>query len=145
MKVVSDNKDFEQQQCRRRVEYAVRELTANLLRVARGAGKPHEVPAQALRLLEVCREFRELGYDASAAFREMLDTGPDFDAPDLQHATHTIIRGVLQITASRLLDQLTQQRNGETEFYNGISELERARAAEHARRMGRPPPTDRDR
>jgi hypothetical protein len=124
MKVVADNNDFEQRRCRLRVEYALRQLTANLLRVTRGAGRPSEVPAQALSLLEPCQEFRQVGHDA----------------PDFNHAVHTIVRGALQMTASRLLGQLTQERTGENEFYDRIDDFQRERAAERARLMGRPPP-----
>jgi hypothetical protein len=95
----------------------LRELTANLLRVARGAGQPYAVMQQSVAFLEACEEYRDkLQRHPSDHFTQMLNTGPDFDAPDLNHAEHTIVRGALQMTASRLLGQVTQERNDGNEL-----------------------------
>jgi hypothetical protein len=141
MKVVADNPDFEQQQkerrYRNRVDNALRQLTANLLRITRGAGRPYEVFKQALQLLEACKEFREqLGYPPDPEFSQMLNTAPEFDAPDGDHALHSIVCGALQTTASRLLDQRLQIKAAERELSDGIRQLERARAERHARASG---------
>jgi hypothetical protein len=112
----------------------LRQLTANLLRITRGAGRPYEVFKQALQLLEACKEFREqLGYPPDPEFSQMLNTAPEFDAPDGDHALHSIVCGALQTTASRLLDQRLQIKAGERELSDGIRQLERARAERHGR------------
>jgi hypothetical protein len=74
---------------------------------------------------------------APDALSRFLDTAPDFDASKWHHAQQRIIRGALQITASRLLGQSTQERNGQNELHDGIGDLERARAARQARALGR--------
>jgi hypothetical protein len=142
MKVVADNPNLEQQRkeqrCRESVGNALRELTANLLRITRGAGRPYQVFGQALQLLEACKEFREqLGYPPDAEFSQMLDTAPEFDAPDDDDARHTIVRGALQLTASRLVDQRLQIKAGECELFDGIQDLARLRAERRARGSGK--------
>jgi hypothetical protein len=47
---------------------------------------------------------------------------------DLSRAEHAIVRGSLQIAASRLLDQRTHETAGEDEMYKGLYELEAIRA-----------------
>jgi hypothetical protein len=139
MKFVSDNsKEFEQRRCRERVENALRKMTANLLRIARGGGRPHEIADQSLELLEACREFHEqVGYFPAAEFPQMLNTAPDSDAPEFRYAVHAVVCGALQVTASRLLDQKTQLTAGAHALYEGIRYLKEVRAARHARGKGR--------
>jgi hypothetical protein len=142
MKVVADNPNFEhqrkEQQYRNRVDNALRELTANLLRITHGAGRPYEVFEQALRLLQACKEFREqLGHPPDPEFSQMLNTAPEFDAPEGDHARHNIVRGALQITASCLIGQRLQINAGERELNDGILELERLRAERRARLSGK--------
>jgi hypothetical protein len=137
MKVVSDNKDFEERRCRQRVESALRELTGNLLRVARGAGRHEAIYNQALQFVIACKEYHEqVGYYPDNELPAILNTAPDFDAPELKHAEHKIVRGALQMTASRLLGQWTQERNGENEFRAGIIALDQGRAA-HREQLAR--------
>ena len=142
MKVVADNPDIERQQkeqrYRNRVDNALCELTANLLRITRGAGRPYDVFEQALHLLQACKEFREqLGHPPDAEFPQMLDTAPEFDAPEDDRALHTIVRGAFQFTASCLIGQRLQINAGERELYDGIGELERLRAERRARLSGK--------
>lgn len=139
MKVVSsrDEREITERRCRDKVEWALRELTANLLRVARGAGRYEAIYNQALQFVIACKEYHEqVGYYPDKELPAILNTAPDFDAPELKHAEHKIVRGALQMTASRLLGQWTQERNGENEFRAGIIALDQARAAhreQHAR------------
>jgi hypothetical protein len=129
---------FEQRRCRANVENVLCRLTANLLRVTRGAGRAHEIAQQAIDFLKACKESHaQVGYYPAAEFPQMLDTAPELDRPDLNHAVHRIVSGALQIIASRLLDQKTQERAREDELYNGIRALERARAESRARLMGK--------
>ena len=45
------------------------------------------------------------------------------------HAKQAIIRGALQIVASRLVGQLTQERAGDHEMYRGLNRMEEIQAA----------------
>ncbi|BBB94712.1 hypothetical protein [Bradyrhizobium elkanii] len=144
--------------------FAIREVTANFLRIARGAGKPADL------LLQM-----ESAMDAALAFQKVYDRCPmdiiesalelktveqhcsegvhqgkfgqaDIDrwsedgTFDRMEAEHTILRGALQVVASELLEQGTQKTAGKRELRNGVRQLQRvlvrkeAREAERARR-----------
>jgi len=62
MRVVTENTDADLARQRATVEvrWTLRELTANLLRVIRGAGKPHEIGLQAQALVETYVKYREV-------------------------------------------------------------------------------------
>lgn len=119
------------------VSWKLRNLTANLLRVVRGAGKPHEIAEQAGELvLAVAAYQKAFGHwPPSWELSEMLSIDqPQEGLARLEghewsraHAEHTIVRGALQIAASRLIGQSTQERAGESEMLDGVRSLEAAR------------------
>lgn len=123
-----------------RISYKLRAMMANLLRVTRGAGKPEQI-------LRDCKEFldsvEEL-YDKSETYpngkelKQMLSIKKEYsfkisdDEKEREHAEIVIVRGALQISASRLLGQLTQERAGDSEMYEGIRVMEDIRERNRA-------------
>jgi hypothetical protein len=113
------------------VRRALRDLTANLLRVTRGAGQPGLIGRQAITLLDALAECqRETGFlpDLGGFLTEPV-MRLDFDSSDRRVAQTEIIGGALQIAASRLLGQLTQERRGEQELRDGLRRWNEATAA----------------
>jgi hypothetical protein len=152
MKVVSEKSEAEIERLRKERErdrltenlkWALRELTANLLRVCRGAGKPYEIGSQANAVVEAIVTFRKAtgsfpdSYGLTNMLRsphaleKLLDKGVDptnhEDYLARTDAVQTIVRGALQIAASELLGQRTQVTRGEDELYQGIGALEKWR------------------
>jgi hypothetical protein len=122
-----------------KISWALRELTANLLRVTRGAGKRYEIATQALALCEAFIEYKEAG-GHSYRLDEIpnpLSTQHDWEVTrqlnhenrELYSAEQSIICGALQIAASRLIGQRTQEAAGHREMYDGLQRLERLRAS----------------
>lgn len=138
MRVVSENSEAEL--ARKRaifdVERRLRELTANLLRVVRGAGRPYAIVSQALELAGAIVEYQtasgrppapedflgvlnfERGEDEMARFSSEVRAQ--------LYAEERMVRGALQIAASRLLGQNTQVRAGWGEMIDGKNALDEA-------------------
>lgn len=120
------------------VSWAVRDLAANLLRIVRGAGKPHEVVGQIAGLTQALASYREafghglLPHELSGMLSidhpEEWRTGLKNSALHRLYAEERIVRGALQVAASRLVEQRTQERVGERELRDGVRDLEDARA-----------------
>lgn len=135
MKVVSGNSetDIARSRALNDVEWALRNLAANILRVVRGAGKPDEFGEQMIKVVHAMFEYRDVvGHVPQAdALRGALDINAsdvllenisDDEAEKLD-AKQEIIRGALQIAASRLLGQSTQESTGSNELIAGVKEL----------------------
>lgn len=125
--------DQEVQWARDAYSYALRELTANLLRVVAGAGKPHQVLQDAANFVHAF-----VDYHPHMSFHERVDGASEILAVREEHrgfddwksyeAEEDIIVGALRIAASRLLGQRTQEAAGETKMRDGIRYREEARA-----------------
>jgi hypothetical protein len=132
-----------------RARWALRELTANLIRVARGAGKPYDVEVQAARFLEACDEYRAatshgLPTDAVHDMLRVRQYAPEDRArTDEQNAwdsgEENMVAGALQIAASRLVGQGTQEARGQSEMFEGLRIIERLRE-ERRRKWEAPAP-----
>lgn len=120
------------------VGFHLRELTANLLRVSRGAGKAHDIGHQCAKLIGAFQAYhKEVGHwPPSWDLKEAISKEPVYregfvlstdEAERLSH-TETMIAGALQTVASRLLGQNTQERAGESELYRGFNGLVEYRA-----------------
>jgi hypothetical protein len=126
------------------VERTACDLAANMLRIIRGAGKPYEillqmkavidaaikfqavhsywpnnVIADALRLKSKDEEYWE-GQREGRYTKEQVDRWLADGQQQRLLAEHTIQRGALQAIASALVGQNTQQRAGESEFFEGL-------------------------
>jgi hypothetical protein len=131
MRLVSENSDAElaRRRALERVEAALHELGANMLRVIRGAGRPYELGSQASEFSLAMQAHFDAArmYPSSDELAEMLSISHDFsshrmDEIDRQryHDEERIIRGALQIAASRLLRQRTQEAAGSRDLWKGL-------------------------
>jgi hypothetical protein len=141
MKIVSENSDAEvaankATEAQQRVERALVDLAANLLRVVRGAGKPYDIVREASTFMKAAADYYEA---KSAAPYEPFDeavlqvprvvSSTEFGrAASLQaDGEDSVVRGALQIAASRLLGQKAQEAAGEREMYQGMRDIAEAR------------------
>lgn len=147
MRVVSEqsSESIQRHRAEREVAGAIRELAANLLRVIRGAGKPHEIEMQVQAALEAFIHYRDLV--GTPAPPDIVCRGIDgwtdtaTDAPLAEEALHeqellnSILQGALQVVASRLLGQLTHETRGRRQMHSAIHELSDLHAHRREQRL----------
>src|ERR1700692_2357282 len=132
MRVVSEHSydDLKRHQADEELGHAVRVLTANLLRVTRGAGKPYEIGGQAQRVGDAVDAYdkawgRPPGAEQYAKYLD-IGLGPAIlsraseEERYRSYAIVGIILASLQISASRLVGQPTQERLAENDFNQAI-------------------------
>jgi hypothetical protein len=164
-------RDQDREWAKREFSYAIRDCAANTLRIVRGAGKPHELLRSMQQAIGAAVKFREVhGHFPSSDFiqgemklhdeyerqserdgqlsKETIDRWNEDGTFERMLAKHTICRGALQIAASGLIGQDTQQRAGESELQDGLRHLqrvreERDRKAREAAKAARPAPAKR--
>ncbi|WP_296597541.1 hypothetical protein [Phenylobacterium sp.] len=139
MKIVSSNTDAELAANRalEQVEGGLVELTANLIRVVRGAGRPGDIIEQVVGLTEALREYGDAAGHLPAGdelagmirleSREVVVGHVSESSAAWHYAEQRMVRGALQMAASSLLGQLTQRAAGSQELFNGLFEIERMR------------------
>ena len=139
MKFVAENSasDIEAHHARVRVEHAVQELAANFLRIVRGAGKPYELVRNVSAFIHAVVAYDEAKprdplsdvlYASLQVGRDRVSVEEFGEAEWLRaHGEDSIVRGALQIAASRLLEQRTQEAAGREEMHRGIRDIEQAR------------------
>ena len=135
MKLVIENdpKEIKKHHKLRQLERSLIELTANLLRVCRGAGKPNDVGVNCAAVIEAFEDFHDVvGRYPSAdevavplSFK-LSDDGIEYEEElgEKIYALEDIIRGSLQIVASEFLRQRLQVSAGERQLYGGVRALE---------------------
>ncbi|MGO1079209.1 hypothetical protein [Inquilinus sp. CA228] len=140
MRIVSQNSDTDlaRRHAGQNVELALQELTANLLRVIRGAGEPREIGLQALAFVEATETYQDVVRRPLfvSEVKRMLSIEQDEQAMRRKksadriefHGMQAIICGALQIAASRILCQPRQEASGRREIEDGLRLLEDARA-----------------
>ena len=132
------------------VATAIRELTANLILVSRGAGQANDVGSQAMALIESFQEYHDaFGRLPGQELTEFLDHDRlwgdfdwsrfDGDYADRHFATIKMVRGALQMTASSLQGHRGDYIAGERELHDGS----RARQDTLARASAAPDKTPR--
>jgi hypothetical protein len=126
MRVVSENSpaDLAKNAAMQKVDRSLRELAANLMRVARGSGNAREMPQQAQDFIDAVVAYQDAaGRDPPpGAMAEVLRVSIELEARQhwsdarthMYHAEHDVLRGALQLAASRLLGQRLQDRAGES-------------------------------
>lgn len=113
------------------VEGAVQQLATNILRIARGAGKPERLIDHTIAYVKAAQEFFEThGRWPVPELHGYLDIHTGFTTDDARrqawyHGEDLMVREALQVAASRLAGQLTQERAGHTEMFEGLREIER--------------------
>lgn len=145
LRVVSSqtSTQIERNQAESDIEYPLRILAANLLRTVRGAGRPDELPGMMLHCLDVLEKYRKVvgHFPKAKVYRRFLSLdAPHFDpekwADDREQEANKqlsmsgyperikgelmIHRGALQVAASRLVRQHTQEVLGEHEMFEGV-------------------------
>lgn len=123
------------------VRRELRELTANLMRVTRGAGRPELILPQTTALAAAFAAYRDVCGEAvpveDLARALALEVLPDdeFDEiwPDWDRAVREMVRGALQVAAAELLAQEAQAAAGRRELFGGFRHLEKL----HADQLGR--------
>ncbi|MDR6292374.1 hypothetical protein E9232_004914 [Inquilinus ginsengisoli] len=130
------------------VRLALQHLAANAMRITRGAGDAEELELAAreyVKTLDAYRKVAKIGPSVDKV-RRMLDVGMDYDALErMQYPDRTktegeemIVRGSLQVAASRLIGQRLQELAGRDEIQRGLGLLKEAREArEEERRLER--------
>ncbi|EUB95566.1 hypothetical protein PMI07_002054 [Rhizobium sp. CF080] len=137
LSVVAQNtqQQIETNEAQDQVNAALLELAANIIRVVRGAGKPEQILHQCSDVVNAAVEYRDAAGRlpspatlASAILleREVIDYNDSFWAAR-QIAYRRIVRGSLQVAASKLLGQRLQIDRGEDEIDESIQELEHLR------------------
>lgn len=135
---------------------ALRHLTANLMRISRGAGHPHRLAEEMAACLGAMLAYEDaVGHGpATEEIQGILDPdeaqkefrpwagGTDADRArweadgslGIEDAIRDIRRASLQMTASMLVDQLTHMNKGRWDISEGVQRLEKAREKGHAHR-----------
>lgn len=153
MRIVSENSDgdIRRQRAEDALSWALRDLASNMLRVVRGAGKPYQLGREMIAAVEAMEAYRAAvgHWPPSDAISAMLSGKSTFDLKGLsdgefnkEHAQETMIRGALQIVASRLAGQRIQESSGEREMAEGRRAAEAARKEIVREWSGKPDPTD---
>jgi hypothetical protein len=164
MRVVSEQSaaDIRRRKTREALTWPLRELTANLLRIANGAGRPLNLAKQLAACSAAFQAYVEahnalpseqeihdiLDCDLSweqyrriqkrrAEMKEILGEDYDEGTSERDRAERLIRKGALQVAASKLLSQIPQAASGEHDIYEGIRLMEVARAKSQARRSGK--------
>ncbi|MEH6750007.1 MAG: hypothetical protein V7698_06970 [Paracoccaceae bacterium] len=108
-------------------ESHLRNLTANLMRIARGSGKLHEVESQVMELANVLANHRNLTSEGLSPhiYRQAILFDPeihveDQDVAERQRARAVVVQGALQFAAAEILNQNTFKSAGDDEMSDGV-------------------------
>jgi len=137
MKIVSERSERElaEERAKRLIEEPLRQLASNILRVIRGAGKAWQIASEAAAVLEAFEEYRSIvgRYPSEYEIHEVISmrheaaSSPRDNESDWSDAIDDMIAGGLQMAASRLAGQLTQERAGQNEMFKGLFVIEKIR------------------
>jgi hypothetical protein len=138
MRIVSDHTDADSAKHREAeaAQRALRELAANIMRIARGAGRPRRLASQAEAFVQALSRYQAtagvpIPADQLASALDIRTASAPCDGPqeaERLFALEQTSRGSLQRAAAKLLGQLTHEQAGETQIYRGLSVVERLRA-----------------
>jgi len=137
LSVVAQNtqREIETSDAQEQANAALIELAANIMRIVRGAGKPERLLSQCADVVNAAVEYRDVAgrlpspaglASAIRPEREPIDYDDSYWAAR-QIAYRRIVRGSLQMAASKLLGQRLQIDRGEDEIDAAIADLEHAR------------------
>ena len=126
-------RDRDSRRVKDELTWALQDLAANLIRVVRGAGKPHLLRDYAVAFLNAIEDYKEVTGSSPDPdlLAKILSIERDTailrkfgDDTLLRHnLQRDIVRGSLQIAASRLIRQLAQEQSGDTELTQAINFL----------------------
>jgi hypothetical protein len=147
LKVVSERSaaEMRQQEATPALKSALVELTANLIRVVRGAGEPELIVDQINSLAAAHNGYSDLvGESPNAALLGELiqyrpDSNPDDDLLDCTILAHAICRDAHQIVASTLVDQRIHRERVLNELHTHLRNFEDQRKRARRRRRAAHP------
>jgi hypothetical protein len=135
LKVVSERPaaEIKKQKATAKLGWALKDLTANLIRVVRGAGKPEMIFKQVDGFVEAYATFfDDTGEAPDPALLRGLIAMPepnwDDDRLDEVLSEQALIRHSLQVVASGLLEQRTQRETAMNKFHDTLRRIEERRA-----------------
>ncbi len=139
MKLVSEqsDRDLAAKRAEEKLGHHLREVAANLMRCARGAGKPWDIEQHIGALSEAFTDYREAtGHGVptriahahldiqrgtmSVRSDDLASTGYDGHAQMLEEAEEVMLRGALQVVASRMVGQPLQEGRGKDQMLAGV-------------------------
>ncbi len=135
LKLVSEKSktEIEGEWAKQKLDRALIELAANLIRVVRGAGKPDDVIDHCVGVVNAAVEYQEItkryprAFDVASTLRLEHERITDYDSfwAGRQLAIRDMISGSLQVAASTLIGQRLQINQGEKEMDGAFREMER--------------------
>lgn len=145
MKLVTENSEADLQKSRllQGIQWPLKQLSANIIRVTRGAGRAYELRGQMVKVLEALEEYRD-AYGHYPSDNEISDAlnissvNSDRLHDGISGATDIMVKGALQIAASKMLGQPAQEAAGECQLFRGKEYLDEAREEIIKRRIGSP-------
>lgn len=125
--------DVSERFAQRAFDAALLQLSANIIRVVRGAGRPYDVILQCSDVLQAALEVKEktgrVPSDAAVANTLMLkhEEVTEYESFRSQRklAMEQMISGALRVAAARMLDQRLQIDHGEKEMQSAYLSLDR--------------------
>ncbi|RUM21510.1 hypothetical protein EFD56_03240 [Rhizobium phaseoli] len=146
--VENDQRELDRRNAELDLHWPLKRLAANVIRIVRGAGRPEELGRQCADVVQAYRDYHEalgewpssylIGDTLSIRHREYR--AKTDRAWEWEDAIHQMVAGGLQVAASQLLGQNTQQRAGESEMFDGLRVIEKQRSENAAARMQKPKP-----
>jgi hypothetical protein len=125
------------------LDWTLRDLAANLLRVAGGAGAPAEIPAQAYALVEALEQYRQAfgNFPPGDEVAHGLATDPYLGPghPPVQQrledmrAEQAVLRSAVEVAAARLLMEAGKEAAGRQKLGGSVKAMDRLRR--HRRRL----------
>lgn len=134
----STEEDRKREWAERQVIHVARHMAINLLRVVRGAGRPHQIYVDAKEFARAAEAYFEaFGMWPVEQLYQAFDLSPEYEITDplredVEHATLSIIAGALQTAASRMAGQRSQEAAGMREMLDGIKYRKEAQEAHNA-------------
>jgi hypothetical protein len=163
MRLVSDQSaaDLRRRETREALVWPLRELTANLLRIAKRGGRPVSLVKQMSDCLGALKEYADAHgalpseqeihdiLDCDLAWehhrpwikerrKEMVEAfgRVEDDSTERERAMKLVRKGALQAVASMLLGQIPQVSRGESDIYEGMRLIKEANAKARATGIG---------
>lgn len=139
--VENDKKTVDKSLAKHEIEWPLRELAANIMRVSRGAGEPYSIIMQCIAVVKGAQSYSEKcgEWPDNMDVKEALD----FHDPQLRDYTRTyderrssmedIVEGALRLAAGRIVGQKLQEDHGEKDLLAAIRRLEEYRAEQKAK------------
>jgi hypothetical protein len=145
MRIVSSNSAAElaAQRALDELGWPLSQLAANMLRVVRGAGRPAELEPQMAAVIAIFDRYRAATgafpghYEIVEAISLRAEANARKHTDKWSHAIDDIVQGSLQIAASQLLGQSTQEAAGRHEVMEGVATIEAIREANRVEALAR--------